>query len=301
MTDSMSALAQLSDGLAAAVAKAGESTVLVDARARIPASGVVWSADGVIVTADHVIERDDDITVQFPDGSEAQATVAGRDPATDLAVLRVQKSGLTPIARAAEAKPGHIVLAVGRPSPGGPAASFGVVSLVGGPWRSWRGSQVEGYIRSDTTFFPGFSGGPLVGADGAAYGINSSRLGRGAGLTLPMATVARVVDAILTSGGVKRGYLGIGSQQARLPEALAAKLGGQQTGLLVVMVEPGSPAEQAGLFIGDVLVSLGGATLTETDDLHAQLGGERIGQPTPVTVLRGGEPLDLTVTIGERP
>jgi len=301
MTDSVSALTQLSDALAAAVDRAGESTVLVDGRARIPASGVVWSADGIIVTADHVVERDEDITVAFADGSTAPATVAGRDPGTDLAVLRVEKSGLTPIAHAGEPKPGHIVLALGRPSPGGPSASLGVVSLVGGRWRSWRGGQVEGYIRSDTTFYPGFSGGPLVGADGAAYGINSSRLGRGAGLTLPIATVARVVEAILTKGGVKRGYLGIGSQQARFPGSLAAKLGGQETGLLIVSVEPGSPAERAGLLIGDVLVALAGTTLRETDDLHAQLGGERIGQPTAISVLRGGEPLDLTVTVGERP
>lgn len=301
MTDATSALTQLSDALAAAVETAGASTVLVSARQRIPASGVIWSADGLIVTADHVIERDDDITIQFADGSEAQATVAGRDPGTDIAVLRVDKTGLTPIAHASDPKPGHIVLAVGRPAPGGAAASFGVVSLVGGFWRSRRRPNLDGYIRSDTTFYPGFSGGPLVGADGAAYGINSSHIGRGAGLTIPMATVARVVDVLLSQGRMKRGYLGIGSQQARLPEATAAKLNGQPTGLLVIMVEPGSPADQAGLLIGDVLVAFDGVALEDTDDLHAQLGDGRVGKATPVSILRGGEPKDVTVTVGERP
>lgn len=301
MSGANSALTQLTDALALAVERAGLSTVLVDARSRIPASGLVWSADGVIVAADHTVEREDEIAVRFADGSGAPATIAGRDPATDLAVLRVQKAGLVPIAHASEAKPGHIALAVGRPGPGGPAASLGIVSFVGGPWRSWRGGQVEGYIRSDTTFYPGFSGGPLVAANGAAYGLNSSRLGRGGGLTLPMATVGRVVDAILSGGGVKRGYLGIGSQQVRLPQALAAKRAGQETGLLVVMVEPGSPADLAGMFIGDILVALEGVTLADTDDLHAQLGGERIGTAVLATILRGGEPLDLTVTVGERP
>ncbi|HET7737122.1 MAG TPA: trypsin-like peptidase domain-containing protein, partial [Tepidiformaceae bacterium] len=270
-------------------------------RARIPASGVIWSADGVIVTADHVVERDDDITIQFADGSEAPATLVGRDPGTDLAVLRVAKAGLTPIAHAPAAKPGALALAVGRPSAGGAAVSFGVVSLVGGPWRSRRGSELEGFIRSDTTFYPGFSGGPLVDANGAAYGINSSRFGRGAGLTIPIATVARIIDALLSQGRIKRGYLGIGSQQAHLPAALVAKLNGQETGLLVVGVEPGSPADQAGLLIGDVLVAIDGNALEDTDDLHAQLGGERIGKATPLSILRGGEPREISVTVGERP
>ena len=163
MSTEASVLAQVSDGLAAAVEKAAASTVLVNARRRIPASGIIWSADGVIVTADHVIERDE-IEVVLADGAKLAATVIGRDPGSDIAVLKVAGSGLTPAAHApaGSAKVGSMVLAVGRPTTEGPMASFGVVGALGGPWRTFRGTEVEGYLRSDTTFYPGFSGGPLT-------------------------------------------------------------------------------------------------------------------------------------------
>ncbi len=291
-------LVQLSDGLADAVARAGESTVRVSARRRFPASGIAWSAD-IVVTADHVIEDEDNIRIGLPNGNETTATLAGRDPGTDLAVLRVAGGGLTPIERADPVRPGHLVLAVGRPS-SEPMASFGVVSAVGGPWRSFRGVQVEGYIRSDTTFFPGFSGGPLVTADGRVAGINSSRLWRGSGLTLPIAAIEPIVEALLSGGRLRRGYLGIGSQAIRLPESLAAKAGGQETGLLIVGVEPGSPADKAGVLVGDILVRMADTATTDTDDLQGLLGPQSVGKPTPATILRGGEPVTLTITVGER-
>jgi S1-C subfamily serine protease len=179
-------------------------------------------------------------------------------------------------------------------------ASFGVVSTVGGAWRTFRGAQVDGYIRSDTTFFPGFSGGPLVTVAGQVAGINSSRLWRGSGLTIPVAATAPIVDALLAGGRLRRGYLGIGSQATRLPEALAAKAGGQASGLLIVGVEPESPADAAGLLVGDILVRMGDTQLTDTDDLQAALGPSSVGQAVAVAVLRGGEPQTLTVTVGER-
>ncbi|OAI42797.1 signal protein PDZ [bacterium SCGC AG-212-C10] len=296
------ALTELSDALAAAVERAGASIVTVNARRRISASGVVWSADGVIVTCDHVIERDENITVTLADGRELPATIAGRDPGTDIAVLKVQATGLTPVVRAADgsAKTGHIVLATGRPSSGGPMASLGVISAVGGSWRTFRGHAVDGYLRTDASFFPGFSGGPLVDAAGAVVGIISSRLGRGAGLVLPVAVVAKVADQLSRQGKLRRGYLGISSQVVRLPGALSQQLSGQEHGLLVVQVEPGSPAESGGLILGDILVAIGGSALNATDDLQASLGAERVGQATAITVLRGGEKRDLQVTIGER-
>jgi S1-C subfamily serine protease len=302
MSESTSALADLSDALAAAVEKAGASTVLVNARRRFPASGIIWSADGVIVTSDHVIERDDDITITLADGRELKATIAGRDPGSDIAVLRVQATGLTAAERSPDgaAHVGNIVLAVGRPTNEGPMASFGVIGAIGGPWRTFRGTQVDGYMRTDTTFYPGFSGGPLVDAHGRIAGMNSSRLGRGAGMTIPIAAVAKVVGDLLKGGRVRRAYLGLSSQTARLPQPMAAQLGGQETGLLVVMVEPGSPAEAGGLFIGDILVKLAGSKVEDTDALQALLGADRVDQPTPVTVFRGGELKELTVTIGER-
>ncbi len=300
---STNVLTQLSDALADAVERAGASTVSVIARRRLPASGVVWSADGVIVTSDHVIERDEDIKIGLPGGGEAKATIAGRDPGSDLAVLRVTGATLTVAERAPEnsARVGHMVLAVGRPSPEGPMASSGVIGGIGGPWRTGRGGHVEGYIRGDATFYPGFSGGPLVDSAGRVVGINSSRLGRGAGLTIPVAAVAKIVEMLLAGGRVKRGYLGIGSQPVRLPSAMASKVsGGQETGLLVVSVESGSPADNGGLLIGDILVTMAATALRDTDDLQRQLGSERVGQATPIAVLRGGELRELSVTVGER-
>ena len=289
-----------SEALADAVAKAAKSTVTVNARRRFPASGIIWSADGVIATADHVIEREETISVVFADGSESPAKIAGRDPGSDIAVLRVERSGLTPIERGGTARVGHPVLAVGRPQAGEPMASFGVVGTIGGAWRTHRGGQVEGYLRADATFYPGFSGGPLVDAGGRVLGLNSSRLGRGAGLTIPIAAVARVVEALLATGRIKRGYLGIGSQVVHLAPALAAKAGGQENGLLVVGVEEGSPAEQAGLLTGDILVKMAGAGLTDTGDLQGLLGPESVGKPAALTTLRGGEIREVQVTVGER-
>ncbi|MCZ7576649.1 MAG: S1C family serine protease [Dehalococcoidia bacterium] len=147
---------------------------------------------------------------------------------------------------------------------------------------------------------PGFSGGPLADADGRVVGLNSSRLGRGAGLTVPAVALTRIVGDLLATGKVRRAYLGISSQGARLPATLAAALDGQESGLLIVSVEPGSPADQAGLLIGDILVAFAGKPVTDTDDLQASLGAGRIGQPTPARVLRGGEVRDLSITLGER-
>lgn len=302
MADKASALTDFSDALAAAVETAAASTVLVNARRRFPASGIVWNADGAIVTSDHVIERDEDITVITPDGKELPATIAGRDPGSDLAVLRVAGAGLAPATQSPpdSARVGNIVLALGRPSNEGPMASFGVISAIGGAWRTFRGTEVEGYIRADTTFYPGFSGGPLIDVAGRVVGVNSSRLGRGAGLTLPVAAASRIANDLLKQGRVRRPYLGISSQGAKLPPALAAKLGGQESGLLVVQVEPGSPAETAGLGIGDLLVSYQGKPVTDTESLQHALGTSTIGQSVTLTVLRGGEPRDVTVTLGER-
>ncbi|HMO54977.1 MAG TPA: trypsin-like peptidase domain-containing protein, partial [Tepidiformaceae bacterium] len=237
----------------------------------------------------------------LPSGGPLPASIAGRDPGSDVAVLRIKKAGLTALARATEpARVGSFVLAVGRPGSEGPMASLGVVGAIGGPWRTFRGAEVEGYLRTDTTFYPGFSGGPLIDAEGRAIGLNSSRLGRGAGLTIPIAAVARIAGDLLSGGKVRRAYLGVSSQQARLPERLSALLGGQESGLLIVSVEPGSPADTAGFLIGDILVAFAGSSITETEDLQSLLGASLIGVETPARLLRGGEILDLPVTVGER-
>ncbi len=293
-----SALQALSDGLAAAVERAAAATVRVNARQRFPASGVIWSA-GVVLTCDHVIEREEEITIGLPDGHDAPATLAGRDPRTDLAVLRAE-TGNNPIQRGETPSVGSLVLAVARPEASGPQATLGVVSAVGGPARTWRGGQLDQFIRSDALLYPGFSGGPLVDATGRAFGINSSFLARGSGIAVPVEVAARVVDALLSHGRVRRGYLGVSTQPVALPAA-AAQAGGTGTGLLIVRVEPNSAAERGGLIVGDILTGLGGETVSDVEDLQRLLGGSAVGQAMPARVLRGGEPRELQITIGERP
>src|SRR5688572_1835732 len=246
-------LAALSNQLAGAVERAGQSIVRVEARRRQPASGVVWSADGLIVTADHVLEREEDLLVGLPGGETASATIVGRDAGTDLAVLRVSAQGLQPIEQGPAARVGHLTLIVGRPGDS-LGTSIGVVSALAGPARTWRGGQLEGFIRTDATFYPGFSGGPLVDAGGRMIGLATSGFGQGAGLVIPLETVRRVSGALLEYGRVKRGFLGLSSQPVALPDALRERLGlEQESGLLVVGVEAGGPAEQGGLLIGDVV------------------------------------------------
>ncbi|MGI8553572.1 MAG: S1C family serine protease [Dehalococcoidia bacterium] len=295
-----SVLSALSNDLARAVEQAAAGTVTINARRRQPASGIIWSADGVILTADHVIEREEEIKIGLPDGKEIPATLVGRDPGTDLALLRAAGSGMKAVERGPMPGIGNLVLAVARPDTDGPMATLGVVSAVGGPVRTWRGGQLERFIRSDVILYPGFSGGPLVDANGRAVGINTSHLSRGSGIAIPMETAQRVAEALLSHGKIRRGYLGISSQPVNLPANATSQAGGQASGLLILRVEPDGPAEKAGLILGDILVSLAGEPVKDVDDLQRLLSGERVGQATPVKVLRGGEPREISVTIGER-
>jgi S1-C subfamily serine protease len=294
-------LTELSEAMTEAVAKAGAATVLVDARRRMPASGIGYASD-LILTADHVIERDEDIKIVLPDGSEVRAQVAGRDPGTDLALLRLERAA-TAVAQSAaqEARVGQLVLALGRPTPEGIQASLGMVSAIGGPVRTGRGGLIERYLRTDTIPYPGFSGGPLVDTAGYVVGVNTSGLARGASLTIPVALAWQVADTLAQHGHVRRGYLGLRSQPVEISEAGQRALGRQQaTGLLVVGVENKSPAVEGGLIVGDILVGVAGQPVADHDELLSRLTGDIVGKPTPVQVLRGGQPQTLTVTVGER-
>ncbi len=296
-----SMLEQVSNDFAATVEGASPAVVRVDARRRFPASGIVWSGDGVIVAAHHTVRRDEGITVGLADGRTVAASLVGRDPSTDLAVLRVQAGDLTPPgwADGASLRVGQLVLALGRP---GDAiqVSLGVLSALEDGWRTPAGGYVDRYILSDLVMYPGFSGGPLLSAAGEVIGLNTSALLRGTSLTVPAATLRRVVEALLAHGRVRRGFLGIGSQPVRLPDALAAELG-QETGLLLVSVEPGSPADQAGLLLGDTLVALGDQRIRYMDDLQTALSADRVGQTVTARIVRGGVVQERPVTIGERP
>lgn len=295
-----SALQSLSDGLAAAVETAGRSVVQVDARRRRPASGIVWSADGLIVTANHVVETEDEIGVGLPDGRTVSASLVGRDLATDVALLRAAADGLQPAAwvEADALRVGQIVLAVARPGPG-VQATLGVVSMVGPAWRTGAGGLVDHLLVTDVVMYPGFSGGALVDVVGRAVGMNDSALMRGASPALPVATLRRTVEALLAHGRVKRGYLGVSTQRVRLPAALQSRLG-QETGLLIVTVLPDSPAERYGLFLGDTIVAVAGEPVQRHDDLVSKLSGDRVGQAVPIRVVREGQVVEVAVVVGER-
>jgi S1-C subfamily serine protease len=299
-TSTAGVLAAFSDRLAEAVERAGRAVVRVEARRRYPASGLVWGQGDLVLTADHVLEREEDLSVGLPDGSAVEATIAGRDPGTDLALLRVKTTGLAPLEHGPQPRVGHLALVVARPGET-VAASIGAVSAMGGPARTWRGGKLERFIQTDAALYPGFSGGAFVDTAGRLLGVATSQYRSNAGLVIPLETAERVTTALLSHGRIRRGYLGISSQAVALPEGLAKRLGLTQEGaLLIVGVETGAPADRAGLMIGDVVIGLAGQSVENTDDLLAQLGPERVGQATPVRVIRGGEVREIPVTIGER-
>jgi S1-C subfamily serine protease len=301
MTNDMNALTTLSDALVQAVAKAGKSTVLVNGRHRLPASGIAYAPD-LVLTADHVVERDEDISVRLAEGESLSASVAGRDPGNDLALLRLEKASLTPAEKSnQEAKVGQVVLALGRPSQEGIEASWGIISAVGGPARTGRGGLLERYLRTDAIPFPGFSGGPLVDTQGRVVGLNTSGLAHGAAITIPAFLAWADAENLAKFGYIKRGYLGIRSQQVELsPEASQALGREQEAGLLLVSVEKGSPAEAGGLIVGDILVAINQQPVPDHDALMFHLSGEAVGKPISVQILRGGQPMEIAVTPGER-
>ncbi|MGE5334220.1 MAG: S1C family serine protease [Nitrososphaerota archaeon] len=301
------ALSAFSDQLADVVAQAARSIVTVAARPRQTATGILWKTETetIVMTADHVVEREDDIKVVLPDGKEVKAQMIGRDPSTDLAALRLPADALSADAQAAERgaslRPGNLVLAIGRPGSEGVRVSFGAVSSIDGPRRSWHGGEIEGVIYADVTLYPGFSGGPLVDLAGKVVGLNSSHLTRQNSSAIPLVTLDRVAKTLLTHGRVRRGYLGVGTQQVPLPEALAQKAGlTQESALLVVNVEAGSPADKGGLMLGDLLVLVGDQPIIDVDSLRAQLTSDKLDQTLSMRIIRGGEPQNLSITLGER-
>ncbi len=297
----MSSLTDFSNSLASAVERGGAGTVLVDARKRYPASGIAYAAD-FILTADHVVTRDDDLRVLTPDGKTVTATLAGRDPGTDLALLRLGEKVLQPAAIAkADAKVGQLVLALGRPTSAGMQASWGIITAIGGPARTARGGLLEEYIQTETTSYPGFSGGPLVDTDGEVIGLNTSGLTHGSAITIPVKFAWRIADSLAKHGSVKRGYLGVRTQVVEIPEAARKSLKREQaSGLLVAWLEGGGPAERGGILVGDILVAVAGQPVGDPDDLFAALHSETVGKPIAIEILRGGKPETLNVTVGER-
>ena len=298
-----STLASLSSELAKLVEEFQPYIVAVHARGHYPSSGVHWRS-GIIVTADHTVRRDEDIQVTLPDGKRADAVLAGRDPGTDLAALKVEGLGSPAPQTGAgdQAKAGELALVLGRSPDSGPNASLGVISAVSGPWRTWRGGRLDNYIRLDATIFPNSSGGAVVDVRGRLLGVATSALSRIAGLAIPASSVNRVLDALVTKGHVSRGYLGIGAQPVGIPDAWRASLPlTAKSGIMVVKVEAGGPADRAGVLLGDILVSLGDTTLEEFEDLQSVADSGIIGKQVKARLIRAGAILELSITVGGRP
>jgi S1-C subfamily serine protease len=292
-------LASLSQAMADTVNTAGAGVVRVEARRRLPASGVLWG-DGLIVTSHHVVTRDENIQIGLPNGEKVSATLVGRDPSTDVAILRADVKGL-PAPAWAEAdnlRVGHVVLALGRPGEN-VLATMGIISALEKDWRSPAGGQMDYFVQTDVVMYPGFSGGPLVDASGQIIGINTSALMQGVSLTIPTATIRTVADSLVKHGKIRRGYLGVGAQAVRLPENLAKELH-QESGLMLVSVESNSPAEKGGLVMGDTIVHLDNQPVRQLEELLALLSGSRVGSNVTVKVLRGGQLADVNVTIDEK-
>ncbi len=293
----MATLSDLSREIAELVARLGSSIVRIDARQGRPATGIIW-ADNLVLTADHVLEHEDTIQVTGAQ-STVKAAIAGRDPGTDLALLRTEglRGVSAPRGRSTEIRPGHLVIALGQP--GDLQVTFGIVSGMSGSFRSWRGGQVEHLIQTTAELLPGFSGGPLVDADGRVIGISSWNFGRGISRAVPVETAERVAESLKTHGRIRRAYLGLGAQPVRLSQALASQIG-QDSGLLIVTVEAGGPAQKAGLLQGDTIVTIDGDPVRQLDELFGKLGALEVGSAHRLGVVRAGERKDIAITVGER-
>ncbi len=293
----MTTVMDLSNALAGAVERAAGSVFAVHGRPRLPSTGVLWRA-GLIVTASHTVEPDREVTLTAPDGRTLSARVAGRDPGLDIAVLRAEVDGVpvADIGDDSDLRIGHLVLALGA----GPRASAGIVSAL--DIRGGRQPVAGEILAVDLTLYPGFSGGPLVDVLGRVIGITTSGISRHLQCAVRAATVTRLAEHVVRGGKIPRAYLGVGTQPVMLPDHLRERLSvAQRTAVIVVNVTPDSPAAAAGLVIGDVIVSIAGHAIAEPGDLLAVLQPDRVGKTVTTSILRGGEPRELQVTVGERP
>ena len=295
-------LIALSNALAQATDRAAAHTVAVHTEARGSSSGVVWR-NGVIVTAEHALRRDEEIQITLPDGRVVAAALAGRDSSTDLAVLKCAEaaSPVTETADVSSIKPGCLALVVGRTRASGPVAALGAVSLVAPERRTWTGATFSPYVRLDVGLQPTAVGGAVIDAHGRVIGIATPRFAHFGAIAVPAPTVNRVVDTLLQKGRIPRGYLGVGLQPVRLPDALRHALQRTEKAAAIVLdVEPEGPAHKAGIVIGDIFVAFAGHAVTRLEDIHAQLAAESIGKSLPVKFVRGGALQEASIVVGER-
>ena len=295
----LSPLLALSNNLADIVEKVGHSVVTVNGK-RISSSGIHWR-QGIIVTAEETLKRTEDLTVTLPDNRTVAATLVGRDRTTDIAVLKLENIELpvVEIGDASALKVGHLVQAIGR-SRDSLNASMGVVSAMGGSWRSSYGGLIDQFLRLDLNLYPSIEGGALVDATGEVVGMTVSGPKRTV-ISIPASTINRVVDQLLLKGHIARGYLGLGMQPVRLPETLKNTLNlASVAGVIAINVESEGPADKSGLLIGDVIIAIDGTAVSDTSDIQAMLGSNSVGKTLNVQIVRGGALVEVALTVGER-
>jgi len=291
-------LTEFSNSLADAVAAAAPSVVQVQGRRR-PASGLVYS-EGIVVTTMRAVGREDGLRVRAHGGDTLEATLAGWDPATSLAVLKVPDLTAAPFTPSGTpARVGHLALAVARSWSNAVTASAGIVAVIGGPLPTGRRRAIDQVIRTTAPMHDGFSGGAFLDASGALIGMTTAAAIRGFGIVIPAGIVWKAAAHIVEHGGSARGYLGIVGQPVRLPEQQADAPRG--SALLVTGVAPDGPAAKAGVLIGDIVLALDGTPVSAPEDLLDLLTASRVGQTATLHVLRGGAPTEVHVTIGARP
>jgi S1-C subfamily serine protease len=295
-------LIELSNALAEATDRVAASVVAIHTEARGSSSGVLWR-DGIIVTAEHALRRDEEIQATLPNGRVVSAALAGRDPSTDLAILKCTETVGTSADRgnAASIKPGSLTLVVGRTRASGPVAALGVVSLVVSERQTWSGSSLSPYIRLDVGLQPTAVGGAVVDAHGKVLGIASPRFARFGAIAIPSSTVDRVAETLLKKGRIPHGYLGVALQPVRLPDQLRQSLAHKErTAAIILEVEADGPAHKAGIVIGDILVSLAGQPISRPESVQPHLQAENIGKSLSAKIVRGGAVRDVSISVGER-
>jgi len=296
-------LVELSNTLAQATERAAARVVAVHTESRGSSSGVVWRS-GVIVTAEHALRRDEEIEVTLPNGRVVPATLAGRDPSTDIAVLKCAEaaSAMPKFGHEATLKLGSLTLVVGRTRASGPIAALGVVSLVAPDRRTWAGATLAPYIRLDIGLQPTAVGGAVIDPHGNVVGLATPRFARFGAIAVPASTVNKIADTLLKAGRIPRGYLGLGLQPLRLPDGLRESLQrNEKTAAIVLEVHPDGPAHKAGIVIGDILVSLAGRPVTRLEDVQSHLAGDAIGKSLLLKFVRGGSIQEGSIIVAERP
>jgi S1-C subfamily serine protease len=291
-------LSSFSNQLADVVASAAPSVVQVQGRRR-PATGLVH-ADGVVLTTVRALGREDGVRVRRHDGAVLDAELAGWDPATGLALLKV--AGLDApalVTSAAPARVGQLAVALARSWSNSVTASAGLVSVIGGPLATGRRRSIDEVIRTSAPMHDGFSGGAFLAVDGGLLGVTTAAAIRGLGVVIPAGIAWRTAATLLEHGSLKRGYLGVAGQRVTLVDAQRAAAG-REDGVLVVNVASDSPAAAGGVLVGDVILDFDGSPIGSPEDLVDRLLGGRVGQPVQLRVLRGGGTADLTVVVGER-